>query len=458
MAWWISGLATGIGLVTDKYLLESTNFVDHYDVEMKPSKEQKAFINAAMYAGAILGMITFGPLSDFVGRRACLIACSFITFLGALLSVFAWSPAALIGARIITGIGMGGEYPLASSHSAESAKNSDNGARNVALLYLFGNGAGPALCALVAYGFDVAGASNEFIWRGIFGVGTFISFAGLLLRFFTTKDTKKFTRAVKRATGTRRAFFRYYWMPLLGTSLCWLLFDIVEYGLKQNDAAIFAADSDRPYRESILQVLATRLLVIPSLAIASWLVSNMSTKRVQFIGFLGCLVVNLILAIDYQNLKSMRVWFVLVYIVQLSFQSLPGVTTMAISAQIYPSAVRGTASAISAASGKMGAVIGSYAFTIMQADHLISQIFFTVVGTSGAGLVLTVALTPFYNGATLDEAEELAEAWHVREAREVLYGGPLEARASKELEDSDSNLSDSENEDIDSNEDAKDAS
>merc|ERR1712048_654655 len=109
-------------------------------MEMKPTDQQQSFIKSAMYAGAIMGMMTFGPLSDIAGRRACLIACSVITLAGALLSTFAWNANALIVARIITGIGMGGEYPLASSHSAESAKSTDDGARNVALLYLFGSG------------------------------------------------------------------------------------------------------------------------------------------------------------------------------------------------------------------------------------------------------------------------------------------------------------------------------
>lgn len=57
-------------------------------------------------------------------RRSGLILCSIITLAGALISTFAWSEDALIVARIITGVGMGGEYPLASSHSAESCENS----------------------------------------------------------------------------------------------------------------------------------------------------------------------------------------------------------------------------------------------------------------------------------------------------------------------------------------------
>lgn len=124
-------------------------------------------------------------------------------------------------------------YPLASSHSAESSESSSDGARNVALLYLFGSGGGQAfgwhwmnfgnkfkikpwlawlaanisinvwkaqhhlileedgeneaqtdpnggqdsfwlqaLCPLVTYLMDVAGVPDHLLWRGIFAVGS----------------------------------------------------------------------------------------------------------------------------------------------------------------------------------------------------------------------------------------------------------------------------------------------
>lgn len=167
--------------------------------------------------------------------------------------------------------------------------------------------------------------------------------------------------------------------------------------------------------------------MIPSLIVAPWLLSKTSSKRVQFIGFAGCAVANFILAVAYGPLKEISALFftlqlgqneftkttspltmlrhrnrrkhirnlILVsasthsrsrltsgipvvavvfaaqqflsrYIVQLSFQSLPGVTTMAISAEIYPSMVRGTGAGISAACGKVGATLGSYVFSELK--------------------------------------------------------------------------------------------
>jgi len=188
----VFAIATGIGLLTDKYMLEATNFVEHYAVVMKPDAHQKEFIKSAMYVGAIVGMVTFGPLSDFVGRRAGLISCSVITLAGAVLSMCAWNVEALIFARIITGIGMGGEYPLASTHSAESSENKGDGAKNVALLYLFGSGGGPVLCDLVTYVLAISGLPDPYVWRGIFAVGAALSLVGLVLRVMTTQNSKQF--------------------------------------------------------------------------------------------------------------------------------------------------------------------------------------------------------------------------------------------------------------------------
>ncbi|CAE7416539.1 GIT1, partial [Symbiodinium pilosum] len=366
MARVLSAVATGMGLLTDKYMLGATNFVEHYALDFHATDAQKDFVKAAMYGGAIVGMLVMGPASDYIGRRMGLIGCSLITLAGAILSALAWSENTLIAARIITGIGMGGEYPLASSHSAESSEKTSDGARNVALLYLFGSGFGQALCPMVTYAMDVAGVPHEMLWRWIFGVGVILSALGLVLRYLTTKDSQKFVEskeAEHKHHDSTWTILSPYWRAILGTAGCWFLFDVVEYGLKQNDAAIFEKDAGGPYSDSILQVLWSRLLVIPSLIFAPWFLTKTSSKRVQFIGFLGCAIANLVLAVAYKELREMSVLFFTFYIVQLSFQSLPGVTTMAISAEIYPSMVRGTGAGISAAFGKLGATVGSYFFS-----------------------------------------------------------------------------------------------
>ena len=435
----LSALATGIGLLTDKYMLSATNFVEHYAVGFHATDSQKDFVKAAMYAGCILGMIVMGPVSDYIGRRLGLILCSIITLLGALLSALAWSESALIAARIITGVGMGGEYPLASAHSAESSEKTSDGARNIALLYLFGSGFGQALCPLVTYIMEVAGVPQELLWRWIFGVGVILSALGLVLRYLTTQDSQKFVeskKAEQKHHDSTWTILSPYWRALLGTAGCWFLFDIVEYGLKQNDAAIFSENVSASYADSILQVLWSRLLVIPSLIFAPWFLTKVSSKRVQLLGFIGCGVANLILAVAYEELREFSTLFFLFYILQLSFQSLPGVTTMAISAEIYPSMVRGAAAGISAACGKLGATVGSYFFSELKNLGEIRGIFWTVFATSALAMLLTALSTPYYNGNTLDAADELARDGEPRQAVKMLYSGPITKGAEYLSDDS----------------------
>lgn len=52
----IVAIATGIGLMTDKYMLAATNFVEHYSTEFHATDTQKDFVKSAMYGGSVLGM------------------------------------------------------------------------------------------------------------------------------------------------------------------------------------------------------------------------------------------------------------------------------------------------------------------------------------------------------------------------------------------------------------------
>lgn len=47
----------------DKYMLGATNFVEHYAHDFHATHAQKDFVKAAMYGGAILGMIVMGSLA-----------------------------------------------------------------------------------------------------------------------------------------------------------------------------------------------------------------------------------------------------------------------------------------------------------------------------------------------------------------------------------------------------------
>merc|ERR1712118_228785 len=89
---------------------------------------------------------------------------------------------------------------------------------------------------------------------------------------------------------------------------------------------------------------------------------------------------------------------------------------------IYPSAVRGTGAAISAASGKLGATVGSFFITMLNEMDMINTIFWVVSGTSCAALLLTFLTTPRYNGTTLDGGKIGGRRGHQKGGSSALWG------------------------------------
>jgi hypothetical protein len=175
-------------------------------------------------------------------------------------------------------VGIGGEYPLSAANTAEHATS--RGGRQLAITFSmmgWGGLLAPAAFALML-GARVPPARA---WRLGFGLGAALSGTGAVLRVCLLRDSPKFVRAkaAERAAadaraaaapprsprggaadgtalarqpstavaeaalglGTRLAQLVRYWRPLVGTAVCWLLFDIYEYGLNLYSAQIAAA-------------------------------------------------------------------------------------------------------------------------------------------------------------------------------------------------------------------------
>lgn len=112
--------------------------------------------------GAVVGQLGCGAIADLIGRRKIFIAtcslviigeklrtlvevssCTTIWYVGALLSACVQDTTGSFGIysqlclwRFILGVGVGGEYPLSASITAESSQNA-NLAKNLALVFRY---------------------------------------------------------------------------------------------------------------------------------------------------------------------------------------------------------------------------------------------------------------------------------------------------------------------------------
>jgi PHS family inorganic phosphate transporter-like MFS transporter len=86
--------------------------------------------------------------------------------------------------------------------------------------------------------------------------------------------------------------------------------------------------------------------------------------------------------------------------------SFPNTTTFVYPAEIFPVRVRTTCHGIAAAAGKIGAFIGTYAFTALLPAIGPGKVSGLVAGVSLLGLLATVVLLPEPKGTSLEDFTE----------------------------------------------------
>jgi MFS family permease len=79
------------------------------------SAAQIGFISSCYLAGAVIGSMVFGHLTDRFGRRKFFFLSLSIYLAGVGLTAFSWNLASFAVFRFITGAGIGGEYSAVNS-------------------------------------------------------------------------------------------------------------------------------------------------------------------------------------------------------------------------------------------------------------------------------------------------------------------------------------------------------
>jgi putative MFS transporter len=132
--------------------------------EFKLDATQTGFVASAGFVGMFLGAAIAGRIADRIGRKTVFQATLVLFSFGALLSAFAPTFETLLLARVVAGLGLGGELPVAATLVTEYAPRASRG-RFIVLLESFW-----------AYGTILAGivalvVLPQFGWRGAFVVG-----------------------------------------------------------------------------------------------------------------------------------------------------------------------------------------------------------------------------------------------------------------------------------------------
>ena len=139
-------------------------------------------------AGAVLGSLLFGYLTDRLGRRKLFLVTLATYSLATIASGFSWGVFSFSIFRFFTGVGIGGEYAAINSAVDELIPGKVRGTVDLIVNGTFWLGAtGGALAAIFLMGGHLPQNTG---WRYAFGVGGTLGLGVLLLRLFVPESPR----------------------------------------------------------------------------------------------------------------------------------------------------------------------------------------------------------------------------------------------------------------------------
>jgi MFS family permease len=143
-------------------------------------------------AGAVLGALLFGYLTDRLGRRKLFLVTLATYSLATVASAFSWNLFSFSIFRFFTGIGIGGEYAAINSAVDELIPGKLRGTVDLVVNGTFWLGAtGGSLAAMFLLGDHLPHFMNQNTgWRYAFGIGGSLGLIVLILRLFVPESPR----------------------------------------------------------------------------------------------------------------------------------------------------------------------------------------------------------------------------------------------------------------------------
>ncbi|CAE6373390.1 unnamed protein product [Rhizoctonia solani] len=336
---------------------------------------------------------------------------------------------AIIVWRFIMGIGIGGDYPLSAVITSEFAATRIRGRMMTAVFGMqgFGNFAA-ALVALIvteAYKSSIINGSADlhkidYCWRILIGLGAVPGCIALYFRL-TIPETPRFTMDIERnvaqaandvsivVTNAKYKhdpdavvervqapkaswadFSRHFgqwknFKVLFGAAYAWFALDVAFYGLGLNSSIVLTAigfgnstngNKQLGAYETLHNVSVGNLILsagglIPGYWVTFLFVDSWGRKPIQLLGFTMLTIIFICMGFGYDKMihttSAAKKAFVFLYCFANFFQNFgPNTTTFIVPGEAFPTRYRSTAHGISAASGKLGAIVAQVGFARLR--------------------------------------------------------------------------------------------
>ena len=294
--------------------------------------------------GMIVGSIVCGKLADKYGRKNIIIGTLLIFSLGNLALIFAPNILWFMVIRFITGIGLGGELPVAATIIADNY----TGTKRSQMLLLADS--------FWAYGWILASLISfliipRFGWRAAVALAALFAFYALALRKHLPNEPIN----KKSHEGTfKELLSSKHRSRLIVLSIMWFIVMLTYYGIFLWLPTVLTM---RGF--SIVNSLGYTLIMsiaqLPGYYLAAYLMNKMSRKKILAIYLLGTLISSFVFGF------GTNIALILVAGAFMSFFDLGAWGTLiSLTPAQFPEKIRGTAMGTAQAVGRVGATVGPF--------------------------------------------------------------------------------------------------
>ncbi|KAJ5994711.1 hypothetical protein N7481_001688 [Penicillium waksmanii] len=359
--------------------------------------EVAARLSNAFMVGMIIGMLSFGYISDRLGRKTGAILTTTILVLGIALSAGAsgltedgmfWM---LIIARGIAGVGAGGEYPVAGAGAAEATDEAPGIRKRRGFIFAmigdlsaslgFAFGALVPLILLLCFHQQVR--HYEAVWRVSLAMGAIAPLSIFWFRYRMVMSTAYRKSSMKKQRIPYWLAVKMYWRPLLGVCGSWFIYNYISYPFGLFSSTIVGRVNPS---SSLALTMAWGTLIncfyIPGAFIGGYLSDKIGRRRTMALGFMLQAILGFILGGALGPIQTKLPLFIVLYGIFLTLGEVgPGSTIVLTASESFPTALRGHGVGLAAAWSKAGAAIGTQVFKPILAR-------FAVLGSLLAWFVL----------------------------------------------------------------------
>ncbi|HXA36601.1 MAG TPA: 3-(3-hydroxy-phenyl)propionate transporter MhpT [Steroidobacteraceae bacterium] len=355
--------------------------------EFRPDSRLLGAFFSASTLGLVGGALLGGRMADRIGRKRVLITSVAVFGFFSMLTAYAPTMYALTWARLLTGLGLGGAFPIFVALTAESSAPSRRSS-NVAIVY----SAMPLGGALVSL---LSMLIAPIHWRQLFIVGGVspLLVVPVMARYLRESQAFEHAAAGVRASSARGEGFLavlahgramntiLLWVSfLLGLLTLYLLLNwlptlLVGYGLDKREA-------------SFAQIAFNLGGAIAALCIGR-LLDGIYRRRSAAIVFSALPILLLGL-----SLAPGQVWLIVSIVLVLGIVLLASQAVMYVLAPAcYPTAIRGVGVGTAVAVGRVGSIIGpALAGVLLAGGRTTSQLFLYLVPITFIGGICALLL------------------------------------------------------------------